>query len=191
MEDSRSKKIELEALSLNLHYSFENGLDIQNRIIRLTDDIEDFHFDWFDAALTTLESISRKRITLRISSYGGDVYAALGIVGRMQRSKCLIDTEGYGKIMSAATIVLAAGQKRSMSKLAVFMHHEASFSLEGKESEVDHELRQIKRESDTWAGLMSELTSLPKQFWLQQGTGKNLYLDAERCKQMNIIDEVF
>lgn len=191
MHDPRSKKIELDKLALNIDCSFEKGLDIQNRIIRLTEDIEEHHFDWFDAALTTLESLGRKRVTLRISSYGGDVYSALGIIGRMRKSKCLIDTEGYGKIMSAATAVLAAGHKRSMSEFAEFMHHESSYAVEGRHSQIQHEVRQSQVLNEKWCRLMSDLTEIPKQFWLQRGVGQDFYMTAEQCLKMNIVDEVF
>lgn len=191
MQDERSKKLELEQLSLNLDYSFEKGIDLQNRVIRLTEDIEEHHFDWFDAALTTLESLNRKRITLRISSYGGDVYCALGIIGRMRKSKCIIDTEGYGKIMSAATAILAAGHKRSMSEFAEFMHHECSYAVEGRHSEIQHEVEISQKLSEKWCALMQELTGIPRQFWLTHGRGKDYYMSAQQCLNMNIIDEIF
>jgi ATP-dependent protease ClpP protease subunit len=191
MSDARTKKIELEQFALNLECSFDRGVDIENRIIRLTEDIEEHHFDWFDAALTTLESINRKRVTLRISSYGGDVHTATGIIGRMRRSKCLIDTEGYGKIMSAATAILAAGHNRSMSDLAEFMHHEASYYVEGRHSEIEHEVKQSQSLSEKWCSLMFELTGIPKQFWMQKGVGKDFYMDAQQCLNLNIIDEIF
>ena len=191
MQDPRSKKIELDKLALSLDYSFEKGLDLQNRVIRLTEDIEEHHFDWFDAALTTLESLNRKRVTLRISSYGGDVYSALGIIGRMRKSKCLIDTEGYGKIMSAATAILAAGHKRSMSIYAEFMHHESSYAVEGRHSQIQHEVKQSQILNEKWCKLMFDLTGVPKQFWMHRGVGKDFYMDANQCLKMNIVDEVF
>lgn len=190
--ERRQKNQELDRLVINLDYSFNKGLDLESRIIRLTEDIEEHHFDWFDSALTALESLGRKRVTLRISSYGGDVYAALGIIGRMRKSKCLIDTEGYGKIMSAATAILAAGHKRSMSTLAQFMHHESSYEIgHARESEHATFLKESRNLSEMWCSLMNELTGIPKQFWSQQGVGKDLYLSAEKCLSLNIVDEVF
>lgn len=191
MQDERSRKIELDKLALNLECSFERGLDIQNRIIRLTEDIQEHHFDWFDAALTTLESLSRKRVTLRISSWGGDAYTALGIIGRMQNSKCLIDTEGYGKIASAATAILAAGHRRRLSRFSEFMHHEATIGVEGRQSEVEHELKQHRKMETVWCELMFELTGIPTQFWKTQGVGKDFYMTPDQCLNMNVIDEIF
>lgn len=187
----QQKRIELEQLALNLDYAFNRGVDIEHRVIQLTEDIDDHHFDSFDSAMTTLEGISRKAITIKINSYGGDVYTALGIIGRMFESKCKIHTKGYGKIMSASTAILAAGDKRSMSRLAQFMHHEASYSVEGRHSDIQHEVKQSQNLSEIWCSLMSELTNIPKQYWMQKGQGKDFYLTPMRCLDLNIVDEVF
>lgn len=191
MENKRRENAQLDLFAINLEYAFNRGIDIENRVIQLTEDIDDHHFDYFDAALTTLERINRKSVTIKINSYGGDVYTALAIIGRMQESKCFIQTKGYGKIMSASTAILAAGRKRSMSKLAEFMHHEASYAVEGRHSEIQHEVKQSQNLSVKWCALMSELTGVPKQFWLNNGVGKDMYLTPERCLALNIVDELF
>lgn len=188
---SIADKIKLDELALNLDYSFNKGIDIQNRIIRLTEDIEEHTFDWFDTAMTTLESQNRKTIVIKINSYGGDVHAALGIIGRMRESSCLLHTKGYGKIMSAATAILAAGHKRSMSTLAEFMHHEATYGVEGKHSEIMHEVKNVAAMTEKWSNLMYELTDIPPDYWAKKGVGKDFYIDSEKCLELNIVDEVF
>lgn len=190
MSDNRAK-IELDQYALRLEYSFNYGIDINNRIIRVTEDIEEGMFDWFDTAMTVLESENRKGITLKVSSYGGDVYEALSIIARMQESPCKIHTRGYGKIMSAATAILAAGHKRSISRLADFMHHEASYGVEGRHSEIQHEVKNSQKLSDKWCSLMSELTGIPKSYWAQRGVSLDMYLNPDQCVQLNIVDEIF
>lgn len=191
MNERRKDNRELDRLALNLEYAINRGLDLENRVIQLTEDIDDHHFDFFDAAMTILEKRSRELITIKINSYGGDVYTALGIVGRMLESKRTLHTKGYGKIMSASTAILAAGNKRSMSRLAWLMHHEASYSVEGRHSEISHEVKNSQKLSEQWCSLMSELTGIPKQYWLRNGVGKDFYLTPERCLALNIVDEVF
>lgn len=182
----------IDLLALNLQYAFENGVDLDKRIIQLTEDIEDHHFDIFDTAMNTLEGINRKTITVKINSYGGDVYTALSIIGRMKESNCRIHTKGYGKIMSAATAILAAGDKRSMSSLAQVMHHEMSYDPGyGKLSEHIHEVKESQSLSEKWCYLMYELTGTPVEFWQKMGTGLDYYIDSTKAKQLNIIDEVF
>lgn len=190
-EERRKKQSQNELFAINLEYAFNRGVDLERRVIQLTEEIEDHHFDFFDASMNTLEAISRKTITIKISSYGGSTTAALGIIGRMLESKCLLHTKGYGKIMSAATAILAAGNKRSISRLAEFMHHEASYEISGKHSEIKSEVRQMERNEQLWNRLMSELTSLPLEYWAKRGVGTNFYLTPERCLELNIADEVF
>lgn len=175
--------------------NFENSIgwnvDIKNRVIRLTTDIDTELFDIVDAGLTELESISKKTVTIRISSYGGGVYEALAIIGRMEKSPCRIVTEGYGPIMSAATAILASGNERRMSRRAWFMHHESSYGIEGRHNEIKHYVKQQDREEQDWAALMEELTGTPKQFWLTQGKTTDQYFTPQQCLQLNIVDKLF
>lgn len=189
--NERRKNPQLELMTLNLDYAFNRGVDMQRRIIQLTEDIDDHHFDFFDTAMTTLESINRKTITIKINSYGGDVYTTLGILGRMQESPCKLHTKGYGKIMSASTAILAAGDKRSMSNLAWLMHHESSYSVDGKHSQIQHEVEVSEALSQQWYALMSELTGVSSKFWASKGTGKDFYLTPQKCLDLNIVDELF
>jgi ATP-dependent Clp protease, protease subunit len=187
----KTSEKKIENVFINFEYALERGVDLNNRVIQLTEDIEDIHFSDFDTAMNTLESLSRKTITIKINSYGGDAYTALAIVGRMQESTCRLHTKGYGKIMSASTIILAAGHKRSLSRLAEFMHHESSYGIEGKHSEIAHTIKQFQKQEENWCVLMQELTGVEKEYWLSNGTGKDLYLDPQACLQLNIVDEVF
>lgn len=180
-----------ERLALNLEYSFSWGVDLKNRVIRITEDIDQDLFSFIDSALTTLEGINRKGITIKISSYGGEVHSALSIVARIQESTCRIHTKGYGTIMSAATAILASGDKRSMSRLAQFMHHESQIYVEGGLDEAKNELRQHEKEEILWNRLMFELTGVPETYWATRGIGKNYYCDADKCLELNIVDETF
>jgi ATP-dependent protease ClpP protease subunit len=180
---------------VDVNTNFENSIgwnvDIKNRIIRINEDIESKTFDTVDAGLTELESISKKTITIRICSLGGSVYDALAIIGRIERSKCKIITEGYGCIMSAATAILAAGDERKMSKRAWFMHHEASYVVEGKHTAVVSYVEQQHREEIAWAELMEELTCVGKEFWLENGKTEDKYFSPQECLNLNIIDDIF
>lgn len=189
----RKRSPQLELFALNLEYAMNRGMDIENRVIQLTEDIEDHHFDFFDAAMTCLESVNRKTITVKINSYGGDVHSALGIIGRMRESKCIIETKGYGKIMSAATAILAAGSpgKRKISSLAQVMHHEPSYSVEGRHSEIEHEVKNSQQLAEVWCDLMFELTGVPKDYWLTKGRLLDFNFDARTALELNIVDGIF
>lgn len=181
----------LTQAALLLEYSFGFKVDFKNRIIVICGDIESAVFEIVEAAMTEMESQSRKAITFKINSPGGEVYQALAIVGRMRNSKCQILTEGYGHMMSAATIILAAGDKRSASKYSFFMHHESSYSVDGKHSEIKSEVANAEREESKWSEWMEEFTNKPKKFWKNSGVGTNAYFSAEELVELGVIDNVF
>lgn len=180
-----------ELQSSNFETSLSWNVDIKSRVIRITKDIDHDLFDVVDAGLTELESISKKTVTFRISSYGGGVYEALAIIGRMEKSPCKIITEGYGPIMSAATAILAAGDERRMSRRAWFMHHEGSYAVEGRHNEIKNAVKQAEREEVEWAKLMEELTGVPQNTWLVAGKNIDKYFTPQECLQLNVVDKLF
>lgn len=189
--DKIKSSLALERKSLQMQYSFEWGVDVENRVIRISGEIGNGYFDFLDAALCELELQSKGAITIRINCPGGDVYEALAMAGRMKSSKRQIITEGYGHIMSAATLLLASGDKRRMSHLAHFMHHESSYVLEGNHSYIKNEVEQADREHAQWSKVMEELTGTSAEFWRTEGVGTNAYFDADTCRDLGIVDEIF
>lgn len=181
----------LTQAALLLEYSFGFKVDFKNRIIVICGEIDSNVFEIVEAAMTEMESQSRKAITFKINSPGGEVYQALAIVGRMRNSKCKIITEGYGHMMSAATMILAAGHQRSASKYSFFMHHESSYSVDGKHSEIKNEVANAEQEEARWSEWMEEFTKKPKKFWKNSGVGTNAYFAADELVELGVIDEVF
>jgi ATP-dependent Clp protease protease subunit len=188
-KNNNSKAFEAE--KLRLEYLFENCIDLKHRIIRITGPIGDATFEDFDVQITELEKQNpRKTITVRINSPGGSVYDALAIVGRMKASKCPIVTEGYGHIMSAATMVLAAGDKRKISKFAHFMHHKSSYMVGGDHDSIVEEVAQMEREERLWSKWMSEMSDKSEKFWYDSAKKKNFYMSAEEALKIGVVDEI-
>jgi ATP-dependent Clp protease protease subunit len=183
-----------DGLTLNqqLDYSFEKSLDFSGRVIRISGVIgSEIDFEFIDAALSELERISDEAITIKINSPGGGVDEALAIVGRITSSPCHIVTEGYGAIMSAATLILACGDRRRMSRFAKFMHHESSYGSIGRHTSIKNEVSQMEREEHQWAEWMSEMSNEDAEFWYKKGINLNTYFNAEKCKKLGVVDEVF
>ena len=126
---AKTKDIDKEKLRLD--YLFEQGVNFVDRVIQINEEISDHSFAFMDAALSELERSSKKTITIRINSPGGSVYDALAMIGRLNASNCIIVTQAYGHVMRAATLLLAAGKKRRMSKYCVFMAHQMSYYIGG------------------------------------------------------------
>ncbi len=188
----KSKHTDVDKESLRLDYCFDKGINFLDRTIQITGEIQDnSSFDWLDAALTEMERGSRKSITIKINSPGGSVYEALAMVDRIQESKCQIITKCYGHAMSAASLILASGDKRLMGSRSWCMMHEISTATTGSVSEMEDQLDQIKREMNEWSKAMADFTNMNEEFWKAALHKKDFYLTAEECLEHGIIDGIF
>ncbi len=178
--------------SLLLEYVFKHGADFQRRVLNLTGEINEDMFNLVDRTLTEMEADSRAAITIKINSPGGFCYQAMAIVGRIRESKCQIITKGYGEIMSAATLILAAGRRRKISKFSSFMWHEMSYGVDfDRHSNHKDMVLQAEKEVKLWAQWMEEFTGKPAKFWLEAGTKKDSYFTAEQLLKLGVVDELF
>lgn len=170
----------------------ESALNLKSRIIQIVGPIDEKMFCKVDSELALLEGKSKRPVTFVINSFGGSVYDAIAIVARMRKSPCDIITEVYGQVMSAATIILAAGDKRRMDKLAFFMTHEGSYGAGGTHTQIKHYVQQAERENKMWCKTMAEFSGASAKFWETRGlNGMDCYLSAEQCLKIKVIDEVF
>ena len=129
-------------------------------------------------------------INLNIASYGGDVYAMLGLVDYIRGLGVKVNTHCVGTCMSAASVLLASGTgKRTMTKHSTVMVHEGSAFEAGKTTDVmkgvDH-LKELQKEINK---LMAEVTNKDERFWeLTQRNDTNL--SAEQCLEYGLIDKI-
>jgi ATP-dependent protease ClpP protease subunit len=181
----------LSATALNMGIAFEYGVNFKERTISLVGEIEASMFTLVDIALTEMEAQSKATITVRINSPGGSTYDAMAIIGRLKSSKCYIVTEGYGHVMSAATLILACGDRRRISKYAWFMHHEAAYEAGGRHSEIKNVWTQVEREEKFWAECLAQFTKRDAKFWEKTGISLDKFYSPQDLVEMGVADEVF
>lgn len=169
----------------------EYGIQLKHRVISIVGAIDEEVVKAVDYALCEFGTKeTEKPVHFHICSHGGEVYSALAILGLMKASKCEIYTYGFGEIASAATVILAAGDRRFVSNLAHFMHHEGSYEVDGRHSQMKALVKQHEREEQQWASLMEKFTKKPKQFWLKEGTGVDVYFTPAQLVELGVVDEV-
>ena len=190
----KNKNDKIEIYKLHLELMLDYGINFKDRSITISSDIDVPLFDLIDSALTEMESQGKRKITIKINSFGGSAYSALAIIGRMQKTKnkgIQVITEGYGKVMSAATLILACGTKRYFSRYAVFMHHEASSSIDGTLTEMKDFTQQLEKEEKLWCEFMAEFSGKELDYWLSWVGRKDAYFFADELLKLGVIDEVF
>jgi ATP-dependent Clp protease protease subunit len=189
MKEIRAEDSATEKLDIHLRYVFE-GVNFKERIISLIGEIDHDMFLKFDAALTEMESHNKRGVTVKIFSEGGYVDAGLAIVGRLRNSKCKITTEGYGCVMSAASLILAAGTRRRFSEFGSFMHHEFNYGIEGRHSEIKAYVKQTETQMALWAEWLARFSKKDKKFYAAHGTHVDTYWTAKELLEYGIVDEI-
>ena len=132
----------------------------------------------------------RTSINLSIASYGGDVYAMLGLVDYIRGLDVQVNTHCVGACMSAAAVILACGTgKRTMTENSTVMVHEGSAFEGGKTSDVLKGADHLKKLQKNINRILGEVTKKDSSFW--EGVSKNdCYFTAEECLEYGIIDEI-
>jgi ATP-dependent protease ClpP protease subunit len=186
----------LQIWSLQNDLLLDYGVDVVTRSFSLKSYIDDKSFNELDAKLSMLEKDGDLKkpapITIKLNNGGGEIYAAWGMVSRIKASPCPIYIEAHGHIMSAATMIFAAGKKRRASKYCTFMFHESQIGIDGKLSDVKNYTRHLDQEENMYSQFLADHSKKSLKFWKSVlGTRKDVYLTAKEVADFGLIEEVF
>ena len=132
-----------------------------------------------------------KPIRFFIDSYGGDVYATMGLIGVMEVSKTPIHTIATGAQMSCGFTLLIAGHKRFAYKHATLMYHQVSNGFWGTLKDMQASEKETKRIQEWWEGYVLSRTNISKSKLKKIFNKKqDLYVTASKALSLGVIDEV-
>jgi ATP-dependent Clp protease protease subunit len=134
-------------------------------------------------------------ITLYISTYGGSADEMFGLfdVMNMCKKRCVIETVGMGKVMSAGTLLLAAGTKghRKIGKHCRVMLHQVSAGTFGPLFNMTTEIDAIQKMQEAYINAMVSCTSLSKRKLKSLLNERvNVYLTAEEAVEYGLADTI-
>lgn len=131
-----------------------------------------------------------KDINMNITSYGGDVYAMLGLVDYIRSFPVKVNTHCIGTCMSAASVLLACGTGvRTMSKNSTVMVHEGSAFEAGKTTDVMKGVDHLKDLQKNINEILGEVSNKDAAFW-EKVQRNDTYLTSEQCLDYGIIDNI-
>ena len=134
-------------------------------------------------------------ITMYVSTYGGsadEMFAIFDIMNHCKKS-CHIETIGIGKVMSAGTLILAAGTKgkRKISRNCRVMLHQVSAGTFGPLFNMTTEIDAIQSLQDQYINAMVSCTNLSKRKLKSLLNERvNVYLTAEEAIEYGLADEI-
>ena len=134
-------------------------------------------------------------MTLYISTYGGNADEMFGIFDLMQEAqkKCVIETIGNGKVMSAGTLILASGTKghRKIHKNCRVMLHQVSAGAIGPLFNIASEVEELQQLQDKYIKCLVSCTNLSKRKLKSLLNERvNVYLTAEEAVEYGLADEI-
>jgi ATP-dependent Clp protease, protease subunit len=134
-------------------------------------------------------------ITLYVSTYGGSADEMFAIFDIMEHCKksCNIETVGLGKVMSAGTLILAAGTKgkRKITKNCRVMIHNVAAGTYGTLPNMVNEIEAIQSLQEQYVNAMVSCTNLSKRKLKSLLNERvNIYLTAEEAIEYGLADEI-
>lgn len=173
---------------------FEFGIDIFNRRVFLHADLDSESVGAAVKGLYLMETNSDEKIEIFISSLGGDIYEALALYDIMNTIKCPIHTFAYGKCMSAAPLLLAAGLpgERWVSPNVAFMYHDWSTHLSGTGTHIKEDVKHTDELDEKWTRALVEHTNQTYKFWRGKSSRPHdFYFWADEAIEWGLADHIW
>lgn len=165
---------------------------LEERIVFLAGPISDGLANVVIAQLLLLQQQDpKKEIKMYVNSPGGSAYAAFAIYDTMRQLQTPISTIAVGMAASAATLILAAGNKGKRSALphALVHIHQPLGQAGGQATDIEITAKEILRLKDLYAATLAEHTGQSKDKVLQD-IDRDLNMTPEEAKRYGIIDKI-
>ena len=163
---------------------------MMDRIIFIGTEIDNDVANVIQAQLLYLQSLDDKAdISLYLNTPGGIVSAGLGIYDTMQIISPKVNTICTGLAASMGSILLAAGEKRSILPHARVMIHQPLGGISGQASDILIEAEEIKKCRDELCNILSEHTKQPfdKVF---QDMDRDHWFNSQEAVDYGLVDRI-
>ena len=163
---------------------------MMDRIIFIGTSIDDDVANVIQAQLLYLQSLDDKAdISLYLNTPGGIVSAGLGIYDTMQIISPKVNTICTGLAASMGSILLSAGEKRSILPHARVMIHQPLGGVTGQASDIIIEAEEIKKCRDGLCNILAEHTKQPfdKVF---QDMDRDHWFAAQEAVDYGLVDKI-
>lgn len=130
-------------------------------------------------------------IRLYVNSFGGDVYACLGLISIMKTSKTPIHTIVTGCAMSAGFIIAISGHKRFCYKNSSYMWHQVSSLNYGKIQEKEENMNEDRRLQTILDNHILDLTKISdKKLKKMYKSKQDKFFSAEKALELGLVDTI-
>lgn len=185
----------LEPSYSNVSEQLATQMDFADSVIYLSDEI---HETTLADLMIRIRSILNQRtpanesdpINIIINSSGGDIHEMLGIIDYLETLSVKVNTICRGKAFSAAAIILACGTgTRMISKRSSVMFHQSSSLLDGKMSDLESYLTNVKNLENIVYELLAERTTKDAKWWSDH-MKSDFFIPVDKLIEYGVIDQI-
>ena len=164
---------------------------LNNRIIFLSGEINDYVSNLVISELLYLDSISNDEISIYINSPGGSVTSGMAIYDTINYIKSDVRTICVGLAASMAAIILASGKKGKRNALvnSEIMIHQPLGGAQGQATEIKIIADHILKTKEKLNTILSKLTKQPLDK-IKNDTERDYYLTSSEAKKYGLIDAI-
>ena len=164
---------------------------LKDRIIIISDEINDNNANIVVAQLLYLDSINHDDISLYINSPGGSITAGMAIYDTMNFIKSDVSTICIGMCASMAAFLLSSGKKGKRFALpnSEVMIHQPLGGAQGQATEIKIAAERIIKLKKKLNKLLSNQTGKDIKT-IEQDTERDHFLSADEALEYGLIDKV-
>lgn len=136
--------------------------------------------------------IEKPEIHLHINSGGGSVFDGISAMDNILRLKndATIITHVEGRCASAATFLSLIGHKRIIHPNSFMLIHQLSSFFYGKYEEFEDKKYNLDNLMDLIKDIYKKYASIPEKE-LDEILKHDIYFNAEKCLEYNLVDEIY
>ncbi len=131
-------------------------------------------------------------VVLYVNTYGGSAYDMMAIYDLIQWIKCPVYTVGFGKIMSAGVLLLAAGEpgfRYCLPHTSIMLHKVRGGAI-GTVEDIQSSSEHIITLQKTMEVLLAKHTKIKKKEMKEFMSGADSYITPATARALGIIDHI-
>ena len=165
---------------------------LDDRIIFLSTDVDDYVCNIIKAQLLYLETESDEDIKLYIDSGGGSVYSGLGLLDVMDFIKPDIITVNTGLAASMAAVILCSGTKgkrKALKRSRTMIHQPLGYTGYAQATDMEIEAKEINSLKKELYEIISDSTGQAYDK-VYKDSERDYWMTAAEAKKYGMIDEI-
>lgn len=165
---------------------------LEDRIIFLSTDIDDYVCNMIKAQLIYLQEESDEDIKIYIDSGGGSVYSGLGLLDVMDYVKPDIVTVNTGLAASMAAVILCSGTKgkrRALKRSRTMIHQPLGYTGYAQATDMEIEAKEINSLKKELYEIISDNTGQAYDR-VYKDSERDYWMTADEAKKYGMIDEI-